>query len=156
MLLIAVFVYFLARADVENYKKECAERDRLSLEFRRKEANIQRLEDEAKCQRQREIDESNKLLDDAAWVDVQEYIKDCQKRTRLSLAFRAREKRKHAKWEQRDAERRLAQQSKDCRDRGLDRRHQEMARRQERARIALDAIRHANCTFSTNPFGHLM
>jgi hypothetical protein len=51
--------------------------------------------------------------------------------------------------------RKLAQRSEDCRYRGLDRRHQDMERRKERARIALDAIQHTNCTFSRNPFGHL-
>jgi hypothetical protein len=42
-----------ARQDIEAYKKKCAERDRASLEFRRKEANVQRLEERRRRQRVR-------------------------------------------------------------------------------------------------------
>ena len=148
-------IFVSARTDVENYKRDKAERDRLSLECRRKEANIQRLEEDAEQQRQREIRDGNKLLEDKAWGDVQEYIQDCQQRKRLSLVFRAREKREHFQWKRQEEARKLEQRSQDYRFRGLDRRHQDMERRKERARIALDAIQHTNCTFSRNPFGHL-
>lgn len=145
-----------AHNDVENYKKECAKRDRLSIQFRLKEANIQRLEEVAEREKHQEIEEFNKLLEEHAWSDVQEYFNDCQQRKRQSLAFRAKEKRKHFQWAQLEAEREIERQSKDSRYRSLDRRHQEMAKSKERARIVLDAIQHAGCTFSSNPVGHLV
>ena len=44
-------------------------------------------------------------------------------------------------------------QNREVRDRLIDRRHEELARQQEQARAAMDAIRHAGCTF--NPFSGL-
>ena len=40
------YVLYLGREDVEEYKRECAARDRASLVFRGKEIVIQRIEDE--------------------------------------------------------------------------------------------------------------
>lgn len=74
----------------------------------------------------------------------------------MSLALRAKEKRRHAEWREREADRLRQQQSRDTRDRAMDRRYMEMARQEERARIALDAIRHAHCTFAINPFAGLL
>jgi colicin import membrane protein len=138
------------------YEAKNAERDRASLVFRRKEANIQRLEEEERRQAEYQVEQENRKLEDAARRDVEEYIKDCKDRRRLSLAFRAKEKRAHAEWERREAERRRAQQSRDTRDRAIDQRHVEAARQKERAKIALNAIRHAGCTFAVNPFAGLL
>jgi hypothetical protein len=77
-------------------------------------------------------------------------LKECSNRRRLCLAFRAKEKRHHAGWKKKQRESELQQQSRDVRDRLADRRHVELARQQERARIAMDAIRHANRSF--HPF----
>jgi hypothetical protein len=68
----------------------------------------------------------------------------------MSLALRAKEKRQHRKWEESQAQIALAQRMQDGRLRAQDRRQQEMAYREERRRIALDAIRHAGCSFNVN------
>jgi hypothetical protein len=138
------------RQDMENYKKSCAERDRTSLEFRRKEAMVQRLEEKRRHLEEAEVLQANRELEDAAHLDVVEYIKDCQSRRRMSLAFRAKEKRNHRKWALKQAELALSQRMKDSRLRSQDRREREIAQREERKRIALDAIRHAGCSFNVN------
>jgi Flp pilus assembly protein CpaB len=114
------------------------------------------LEEEDRKEEQCKVDEANFALESAATQDVQQYLKDCRQRRRMSLALRAKEKRHHAQWQEREAERRRQQQSRDTRDRALDHRHMEMASQKERARIAMDAIRHAHCTFSINPFAGLL
>lgn len=47
---------------MEAYEKECAERERSSLEFKRKEANVQRLEEKRKQQGAFEVDQRWKML----------------------------------------------------------------------------------------------
>lgn len=136
--------------DIENYKKSCAERDRASLEFRRKEAMVQRLEEKRRLLEEAEVSQANRELEDAAHLDVVEYIKDCQSRRRMSLALRAKEKRHHRRWELKQAELALSERMRDSRLRSQDRREREIAQREERKRIALDAIRHAGCSFNVN------
>ena len=114
------------------------------------------MEDDCRKEEQRKIDQANLKLEDAARQDVQQYLKDCRARRRMSLALRAKEQRRHVQWQESEAERRRQQQSRDTRDRALDQRHIEIARQKERARIALDAIRHAHCTFALNPFAGLL
>jgi Flp pilus assembly protein CpaB len=114
------------------------------------------LEDKDRKEEERKVDQANLNLESAATQDVQQYLEDCRQRRRMSLALRAKEKRHHAHWQEREAERRRQQQSRDTRDRALDHRHMEMARQKERARIAMDAIRHAHCTFAINPFAGLL
>ena len=133
-----------------NYKKKCSERDRNSLELRRKEANVQRLEEKKRHLEQADAKQKNRTLDDAARMDVVAYLKDCQGRRRMSLALRAKEKRHHRKWEISQAEQALSQRMQESRLRSQDRRAQEAALREERKRIALDAIRHAGCSFNVN------
>jgi hypothetical protein len=140
--------------DVESYRKECAERDRKSLEYRRKEARVQRIQEEERLLKQQQLDSQNAELESLAHKDVEEYIKDCKSRRRLSLAFRATEKRRHAAWQRRRAEKERQRQSRQVRDRLMDKRYVELARQQERARIAMDAIRHAGCSF--NPFSGVL
>lgn len=141
--------------DTEAYKKACDQRDRNSLVFRRKEANLQRLEKKRQQQVEFEVDQNNQELEDAAHWDVTEYIKDCANRRRQSLACRAKDKRRHRKWEERQADKALTRQMEDTRWRGRDRRNQELARQEERRRIALEALRHAGCSFNVNAFGPL-
>jgi hypothetical protein len=138
------------RKDMEAYKKECSERDRKSLEFRQKEANVQRVEEKRVHQQEYEVEQGNRALVDAANWDVKEYIQDCQSRRRLSLAFRAKEKRHNRRWEQKQADQALAKRMQDSRLRSKDRREREIAHREERRRVALDAIRHAGCSFNVN------
>lgn len=152
-LLVAIL---LGHADIEEYKKECAARDRASFVYRGKEVVLQRLEEENQRAEQRKIDQMNLTLEAEARGDVAEYLQDCKTRRRMSLALRAKEKLRHAEWREREAERKRQQQSRDTRDRAMDRRYMEMARQEERARIALDAIRHAHCTFAINPFAGLL
>lgn len=117
---------------------------------------LQRLEEENRKGEQRKIDQMNLALDAEARGDVQQYLQDCKNRRRMSLALRAKEKRRHFEWREREAERKREQRSEDTRLDAIDRRYMEKARQEERARIALDAIRHAHCTFAMNPFAGLL
>lgn len=139
--------------EVEAYKQACAEREKASLQYQRKEAQVQRLEEKERHMSQRQIDELNEDLETQARFDVEDYILSCKRRRRLSLAFRAKEKRRHADWRREQEEREREARSREVRDRLIDRRHEELARQQEQARAAMDAIRHAGCTF--NPFSGL-
>lgn len=138
--------------DIEAYKQACASRDRASLQYRRTEAQVQRLEQEERLIQERKQQEINQDLESLARSDVQVYINSCKERRRLSLAFRAKEKRRQAEWLQQRVEGERQDISRQVRNRLLDRRYEELARHQERARIAMDAIRHAGCTF--NPTMH--
>jgi hypothetical protein len=146
--------YFAGHKDVENYKKECSERERASLEFRRKEAMIRNLEENNRAQLEREEQERNFELETLARLDVQEYVKTCKNQRRKSLALRAKEKRWHSKWNRREEERRLQEQSRDSRLKARDSRSMELARQKEKILLATEALRHADCTFS-NPFAGL-
>lgn len=143
-----------AQKDVEKYQKACAERDRASLEYRRKEARMQRIQEKDRQIQQQDTEASNFRLESHAHHDVQEYLKECSNRRRLSLAFRAKEKRRHVSWRKKQVDLEQQQRSRDVRDRLADQRHVELARQQERARIAMDAIRHAHCSF--NPFSTIL
>ena len=138
--------------DVEGYRSECAERDRKSLEYRRKEARAQRIQEEERRLKQQEKDETNFALETHANKDVQEYVKECKQRRRLSLAFRAKEKRHHAQWRREQQEREQEERSRRVHDRLMDQRHVELAKQQERARHALEALRHAGY----NPFSNVL
>ena len=96
-------------------------------------------------------------METLARSDVEEYINDCKRRRRKSLALRAKEHRNHLNWKQRMAQAEREEKSRHTKNAALDRKFVELAREKERARIALDALRHAQCTFSTsNPFGSLL
>lgn len=96
-------------------------------------------------------------MDTVARGDVEEYVEDCKRRRRLSLAQRATESRHHMQWKKKQETAQREQQSRHIRNMGLDRRYVELAKEKERARIALDALRRAKSTFSTsNPFGSLI
>lgn len=136
---------------MENYKDECAERERISLEYRGKESMIQRLEAMNVLQKEREVEERNHELDTLARTDVQEYIKSCKNQRRKSLAFRAKEKRRHFAWVRKEEKKDQEQRSMNTRLRSRDYRSMELARQKERTEKALDALRHASCTFSSFP-----
>lgn len=89
-------------------------------------------------------------------MDVEEYLKDCKKRRRKSLAFRAKEKRRHAEWQRRAQEKEIEERQKSGHLQSLDYQYMALAQQQERARIAMDALRSAGCTIKGNPFGDLL
>lgn len=143
--------------DVEEYKKKCAERDRNSLIYRGKEVQIRRMITEKQRAIEYEEDQKRRALEALARGDVDEYVEDCKRRRRLSLAQRATESRRHVQWKKKQAEIEREQKARHTRNMGLDRRYVELAKEKEKMRIALDALRHAKCTFSTsNPFGPLI
>jgi hypothetical protein len=142
---------FSGHKDVQNYIEECAERDRNSLEYRRKESMIQRLEEMNAAQKEREVEERNQQLEALARTDLQEYIKNCKTQRRKSLALRAKEKRRHAEWLRQEEKKEIEQRILDSRLRARDNRSMELARQKEKTQKALDALRHAKCTFSSFP-----
>lgn len=142
------------KKDVEQYRKECNARDRKSFEYRRKEARMFRIQQDEDHVAHRQAEEESNELESMARKDVERYVKDCTSRRRMSLAVRAKEKRDHAKWLQKEKERALQTHQHMVYDRLMDQRHIELARQQERARLAMDAIRHAGCSF--NPFAGLL
>ena len=145
-----------AQDDVKVYLDECAARDRASLVFRRKEAHLQRLKEEERRVQELEERKESSELEAAAGRDVQEYVERCKKRDRLSLAFRAKEKRRHAEWDKQAAQTKIDERNRDIRDRAMDRRYVQLAQERERAKKAIEAIRHAGRNFASNPFASLL
>lgn len=142
--------------DIEKYKREMAEKARKSLEFRGKESRVRRLEEENQARKQQAQDHQSFELDSLARMDVEEYIKDCKKRRRKSLAFRAKERRRHAEWKRRQEEKEIQAQRETGHLQSLDYQYMALAQQQERARIAMDALRSAGCKIKGNPFGDLL
>ena len=64
-------------------------------------ANRMQAENDRQVQLQEE--HQSHLLDTAAWQDVNDYLAECNMRKRLSLAFRAKEKRRHFQVEKKSA-----------------------------------------------------
>ena len=142
--------------DVENYKKECEERRRKSLQYRAKEKRLQTLEENNQKVKEQEYEHKMFELETQARSDVKMYIEDCKRSRRKSLAFRAKEKRRHAKWKQQRREKELRGRSHTSHLRSLDAQHFAFSQQQERARMAMDALRSAGCTIKGNPFDDLM
>ena len=63
-----LFLLFAGQKDIENYKKECNEKTRKSLQFRGKEKRMQRLNQYNEKVKQRETDHKNFELDSACWA----------------------------------------------------------------------------------------
>ena len=147
-----------AQRDVQRYKEECAARDRASLQLRGKQTVSNRLQEENEKEAKLQDDHESHLLDTAAWQDVNEYIKECNRRKRLSLAFRAKEKRRHLQIEKEMAALKIQQQHQDTQYRSEDARYQEMAKLKE-ARMALETSFNLSpdCSFGdANPFATLL
>lgn len=124
--------------------------------YRGKEVQIRRMITEQQEAQEYEEDQERRAIETLARTDVEEYVQDCKRRRRLSLAQRAKESRHHAEWKKQKAERERAARARHTRNMGIDRRAMELAREKERAKNALNALCHAKCTFSTgNPFGSL-
>ena len=146
----------VGQQDVENYKKECAERRRKSLQYRGKEKQLQTLE--ANDQKGKEQEHEHRMfeLESQARSDVKKYIEDCKKQRRKSLALRAKEKQRHAKWKRQQREKEVRDQSYTSHLKSLDAQHMAFSQQQERARMAMDALRSAGMNIKGNPFGDLM
>lgn len=140
--------------DMKEYQAKCAQRDRTSLEFRGKEINRQRLLRNEQVVTQQRLDRNNFELESFAQKDVEEYLKECHQRRRLSLAFRAKEKRRHADWKQTQEQKEVQERSRLVHGRLMDQRYVELAKQEEKAKKALEDIRHSNRTF--NPFSNLL
>ncbi|GAX10046.1 hypothetical protein FisN_25Lh103 [Fistulifera solaris] len=136
--------------EVQQYRNDCAARDRASLEFRRKEARAQKITEQIHLIEQQAIDSKNFLLECDAHRDVEEYLKDCKRRRRLSLAFRAKERRLHSQWQQKKADETRQQISDEVQGRLLDRHYIELAQHEERTRLALKSIRSARTLRKTH------
>lgn len=116
-----------------------------------------RMQDENDKQIQLQYDHQSHLLDAAAWQDVNEYVKECNRRKRLSLAFRANEKRRHYQLEKQEAQLKVQRQHHDTQCRSEDARYVEMAKLKEKARLAIESFnRHPSVTFGSNPFANLL
>lgn len=143
--------------DVRQYQEECAARDRASLSLQGKMKLANRMQAENDRQVQLQEEHQSHLLDTAAWQDVNDYLVECNMRKRLSLAFRAKEKRRHFQVEKKQAELRVQQQHRDTQYRSEDARHVEMANLKEKARLAVESFKqHPSCTFGSNPFAGLL
>jgi len=139
-------------SDVRKYRAQCEERDRQSLIFRRNEAIIQRIEEDGRLGKEKERLEKDRKLETEAQKDVADYVKDCKRRKRFSLAFRAKEKRRHEKWKKQQAELKRKEFSEEVKNRTLDHLQVQLAKERERAGKAMDALRRAQCNFAVNPF----
>ena len=139
--------------DVEAFRKELADRDRASLQYRRKEAQIQRLEEEERELKRQEEESANEQLESLARADVEEYLNSCKQRRRLSLAFRARETRRHVDWRRKMTHDSIEQRRREVRNRLLDSRSVEQAKRREKTEKAIEALKHASCSFNPSGMG---
>lgn len=116
-----------------------------------------RMEAENDKEAKSEEDHQSHLLDTAAWQDVNDYVEECKRRKRLSLAFRAKEKRRHFRIEKEQSELEVHRRHMDTLYRSEDARYIEMARLKEKARIAMDSLaRSPTCSFGANPFRNLL
>ena len=140
---------------MEAYKKKCSERDRASFCYRGRELQLQRQEAEIRKEEEFEREQEQHQLEGYARGDVEEYIKDCKSRRRLSLAFRAKEQRQHLQWLKEQAQLESQERRQRSRAAALDRRYVELAKQKERARDALNALRHTGA-FLVNPFASLL
>ena len=144
------FVYYSGQRDVQRYQQEEAAKSRASLQLRGKEQFANRMEAENERMIQLQDDHDGHLLDTAAWQDVNEYVKECNRRKRLSLAFRAKEKRRRFQIEQQQKDQKLQQSHQDELLRSVDAKYIELAKLKEKARLALASFNHSpSCTFGT-------
>ena len=95
------------------------------------------MEEEKKREQEYELDQHNRALDSAACDDIKKYLKSCKKRNRLSLATRAKEKRRHADWEKGQATKQREQRHRDTRDRAMDNMYVELAKEKEKLALPL-------------------
>jgi hypothetical protein len=117
---------------------------------------MNRLQAEERRLEQLQKDEASHKLESLAQKDVEEYYKDCQRRRRKSLALRAKERRQHAAWKKKKAQEDVTARAHTSYLNSLDIQHVAMAKEQERARMAMDALRSAGYNFQGNPFEDIL
>jgi len=127
---------------VEAYRNQCSTRDRKSFQYRLKESRLQRLHERETLAQKETSEQANRLLEAAAMGDVNDYLNECRRRKRLSLAFRAIEARRHANWKLKQERSQKSQLARDVRDRFRDHRNVELAKQREKGQEALENIRH--------------
>jgi hypothetical protein len=147
---------FLGHKDIEKYLAECEEKKRKSLQFRGKLAQMHRLKEEERRLAQLQKDEESFKLESLARKDVEEYYMDCQRRRRKSLALRAKERRQHNEWKRQRAQVEFNERAHTSYLNSIDAQHVALAKEQERARMAMDALRSAGCKLKGNPFGGIL
>jgi hypothetical protein len=138
-----------AHKDMEEYRKSCEERDRLSLQFRQKEARRKRLEEQNEADKLQQQEHHSFELNTEDRKNVEEYVKECKQRRRMSLACRAKEKKRHARWKQQQSQREITQQRQVAHANLMDKHYEELARHEERVRLTQEAIRHSG--FALHP-----
>lgn len=146
----------LGLSDVENYRKEVAAKMRKSLQFRGKESTMRRLDAENERRKVLSKEHQTFELDSLARLDVEEYLKECKQRRRKSLAFRAKESRRHAEWKLQQHSKDIERRHESAQLQALDYQCMALAEQHERARIAMDALRSAGCKIKGNPFVELL
>lgn len=142
--------------DVKKYLEEESRKRRESIAFRNKEAKRRRDIDAEMHQQSIKDHAQHQELQAACQKDVETYVEECKRRKRLSLAARAKQHRLHIEWDTLHLEGQRAQRHKDTKDNALDRKFAELSREKERARRALDALRHPKWTAIGNPFASLL
>ena len=142
------------QSDVVEYRRKCAARDRASLLYRRKEAHVQRIEEVEERMREQLREHENFELETQARLDVANYVQTCKQRRRMSLAYRAKEHRRHFQWREQQAEQEREARSREVRARMADQRSAELARKEEQAQRALAAIQ--KCGSSSNAFSGIL
>lgn len=106
--------------------------------------------------KQQEADHKTFQLDSLARMDVEDYMKECKRRRRKSLAFRAKEKRRHAEWRRLQKQKELQEQSRTAHFQSLDAQHSAFAEQKERAQAAVNALLSSGCSLDSNPFGDIL
>jgi hypothetical protein len=152
----SIVLKWAAEDDVKEYLEQCAAQERTALVFRAKEARLIRLKEQELQSRELEKMKESFELEAAAGRDVQDYVEKCKNRDRLSLAFRAKEKRRHAEWEKEKSRMEIEGRNREINFRALDARYVKLAQERERAMKAIEAIRHAGRNFASNPFASLL
>ena len=117
---------------------------------------LQRLEEENRKTEQQKLDQTNFAWRLKRGAMLRSIFKTARLEDECRLLFEPRKSVVIWNGDRVKPRSKRQQQSQDTRDRAMDRRYMEKARQEERARIALDAIRHAHCTFVVNPFAGLL
>ena len=118
--------------------------------------HMNRLQDEERRLARLQQQEADSKLESLAQQDVEEYYKDCKRRRRKSLALRAKERRQHEEWKRKKRQEAVRNNAHSSYLNSLDIQHMALAKEQERARRALDALRGAGFKIKGNPFGDLL
>jgi hypothetical protein len=141
---------------VKEYLEQCAAQERASLVFRGKETRLIRLKEQERKSQELEEMKQNFELEAAAGRDVQDYVVKCKNRDRLSVVFRAKEKRRHVEWEKEKNRLQIEGRNREISNRALDARYVKLAQERERVLKAIETIRHAGRNFATNPFASIL